>query len=86
MYRPTKRKLVRRVSVASVVAVMSAAGLGIAFVAQSGATTSALAGSKSTTTSAATTSASTKSATKSVTPHYRIVVTHHDDHGSTDDN
>jgi hypothetical protein len=35
MYRPKKRKIVRRVSAASVVAVVAAVGLGITFINQS---------------------------------------------------
>ena len=42
MYRPTKRKLVRRVSVASVVAVLAAVGLGITVINQSGGLNSAI--------------------------------------------
>jgi len=82
MYRPTKQKLVRRVSVASVVAVLSATGLGVAFIAQSGATTSAIGANKAATTKVAT----AKTTTKTASPLYHIVVRHHDDSRSSDDN
>ena len=69
MYRPKKRKLVRRVSAASVVAVVAAVGLGITFVNQSGAANSAL---KVTTEKADTTVAATSAAT---TAKYHVVST-----------
>ena len=83
MYRPKKRKLVRRVSAASVVAVVAAAGYGITFIAQSGATTTAISTTKDST---ATTTAKTATS-KSTTPTYHIVgLKHHDDSRSSGDN
>jgi hypothetical protein len=79
MYRPKKRKLVRRVSAASAVAVVTAAGLGVTFMVQSGATTTAVGTTKNT--AAATTTA------KTTTPTYHIVgLKHHDDSRSSGDN
>jgi anti-sigma-K factor RskA len=69
VYRPKKRKLVRRVSAASVVAVVAAVGLGITFVNQSGAANSA---HKVTTEKADTTVAATSAAT---TAKYHVVST-----------
>lgn len=83
MYRPKKRMLVRRVSAASVVAVVAAAGLGITFISQSGATTSAL----KTTDDAVTKTTSSTPTTKSTTPKYHVVgLTYHDDSKSSGDN
>jgi hypothetical protein len=56
MYRPKKRKLVRRVSAASMVAVVAAVGLGITIVNQSGAVNSAFKVTEKGETTAATTS------------------------------
>jgi hypothetical protein len=69
MYRPKKRKLVRRVSAASMVAVVAAVGLGITIVNQSGAANSAL---KVTTEKADTTAAATSTA---ATAKYHVVST-----------
>jgi len=88
MYRPRKRKFVRRISAASVVAVGAAVGLGFTILSQSGATNSAISTSGEVTATAkpATTSTSTSGAT--TTPGYHIVglTSHHDDGGSSGDN
>ena len=85
MYRPKKRKLVRRASVASVVALVAAAGLGATFISQSGATSSALKFEKAApaSTESTTSGATTKTTT---TPKYHVVTTRHDDGGSSSDN
>ena len=63
MYRPQKRKLVRRLSTASLVAVVAAAGVGVVLATQSGATTGALRSGTATTANATSaTGATTKSA------------------------
>jgi hypothetical protein len=72
MYRPKKRKLVRRVSAASVVAALAATGLGVTLLSQSGATTSNLA-------SPSTQSAATSSANTGATTSKLYVVVRHDD-------
>ena len=84
MYRPRKRKFVRRISAASVVAVGAAVGLGFTILSQSGATNSAISTSGEVTATAKT--AATSSAT--TTPVYHIVglTSHHDDGGSSGDN
>ena len=70
MYRPTKRKLVRRVSVASVVAVLAAVGLGITVINQSGGLNSAI---KLPTATVATSSGTTSGAKYQVVNHDRDV-------------
>lgn len=83
MYRPKKRKLVRRMSAASAVAVVAATSLGITFIAQSGATTTAIGTAKD---SAVAATAKTATA-KTTTPVYHIVgLKHHDDSRSSGDN
>ncbi|MBW4030399.1 MAG: hypothetical protein HIU57_06935 [Acidobacteria bacterium] len=86
MYRPKKRKLVRGVSAASVVAVGAAVGLGITILHQTGATTSAIATSGEVT-ATTTTPAPNPSASTAVTPTYHIVglARHHDDANSSPD-
>ena len=81
MYRPTKRKLVRRASTASAVALFAIAGLGLTAIAQSGAVTSALKSEKA----AVTTKSTTKVTTP--TPKYHIVSSrYHDDSHQSGDN
>lgn len=81
MYRTTKRKLVRRASTASAVALFAIAGLGVTVIAQSGALTSALKTGKT----AVTTKSSTKVTT--TTPKYHIVSSRfHDDSNQSRDN
>lgn len=86
MYRPRKRKFVRRISAASVVAVGAAVGLGFTILSQSGTTNSAISTSGEVTATAKPATASTSSAT--TTPVYHIVglTSHHDDGGSSGDN
>ena len=88
MYRPTKRKFVRRVSAASVVAVAAAVGVGFTILSQSGASNSAIVkpGEVTATTGAASSTSSTSSA--GTTPLYHIVglKSHHDDGGTGGDN
>jgi hypothetical protein len=85
MYRPKKRKLVRRASAASVVALVAAAGLGATFISQSGATSTALKFEKAATASHGSTDSSVSTKTTTV-PKYHLVTTHHDDGGRSSDN
>jgi hypothetical protein len=85
MYRPKKRKLVRRASVASVVALFAAAGMGVTLISQSGATSTALKFEKAAT--ASTESTSSRATTKTTTtPKYHLVTTRHEDGGGPSDN
>ena len=83
MYRPRKRKFVRRISAVSVVAVGAAVGLGFTILNQSGATNSAV----STSGEVIATASSTTSGT-TTTPVYHVVglKSHPDDGGSSGDN
>jgi hypothetical protein len=85
MYRPTKRKLVRRVSAASIVAVLAAAGVGITFIAQSGATTTAIGAVKDAAENATTATTTTKSTT-ATTKYHVVGASRHNDSRSSDDN
>jgi hypothetical protein len=88
MYRPKKRKYVRRISAASVVAVGAAVGLGVTMLSQSGATNSALSTSGEVTATAKTAAVSSASASGATTPVYHIVglKSHHDDGAASGDN
>lgn len=88
MYRPKKRKFVRRVSAASVVAVGAAVGLGFTILSQSGATNSAISKSGVVTATAKTAAVSSTSSSSSTAPAYHIVglQSHPDDGGSAIDN
>jgi len=81
MYRPTKRKLVRRVSLASAVGAMAVTGLGLALIGQSGATT-ALKVERSTS-AAVSTTAKGPSSTLTISPKYHVVSTRHHDDGAS---
>jgi hypothetical protein len=82
MYRPKKRKLVRRASVASVVALVAAAGLGATLISQSGATSTALKFEKAAPVSTESTASGATTRT-TTTPKYHLVTTRHDDDGSS---
>ena len=73
MYRPKKRKFVRRVSAASVVAVAAAVGLGFTILSQGGATNSAISKSGEVTATAKTAAVSNTTASSATTPVYHIV-------------
>ncbi|NNN09390.1 MAG: hypothetical protein HKL85_09395 [Acidimicrobiaceae bacterium] len=80
MYRPKKRQLVRRVAVTSSLALVGLTGLGVTFLSQSGATSSALNAANTATT--AVVASTTKGATTTLTiaaPKYHIVGGYHDD-------
>jgi hypothetical protein len=85
MYRPKKRKLVRRASVASVVALVAAAGLGVTLISQSGATSTALKFEKAATASSESTS-SRETTKTTATPKYHLVSTRHEDGAGSSDN
>jgi hypothetical protein len=88
MYRPKKRKYVRRISAASVVAVGAAVGLGLTILNQSGASNSAISTSGEVTATAKTVAVSGTSANAATTPVYHIVglKSHPDDGGASGDN
>lgn len=88
MYRPKKRKFVRRISAASVVAVGAAVGLGFTILSQGGATNSAISKSGEVTATAKTAAVSNPMASTATTPVYHIVglTSHPDDGGSGGDN
>ena len=83
MYRPKKRQLARRVAVTSSLALVGLTGLGVTFLSQSGATSTAL--NAANTTTAATTAvvaSTTKGAATTLTiaaPKFHIVGGYHDD-------
>jgi hypothetical protein len=79
MYRPKKKKIVRRVSVASVVAVLSAVGLGVALFGQGGGANSA-AGTPAR--ASTTTSAHGSSGTSSSAKYHLVSRTLEDAHSS----
>lgn len=83
MYRPQKRKFVRRVSAASMVAVVAAGGLAITLFNQTHGQTSAVVSTPVTSPTAA--SASVAHSSTPPSAKYRLVSTSHDDGPSSED-